>query len=71
VGDHRSERRPPSYRVQLVASLLVAALIVLLAVAVVTAKIGPGPDAREYRELQERIEEQQERREERQEDLQG
>jgi len=56
----------------MIGSLLVAALIVAIAIAAVTAKIGPGPDAREYRDRQERIEEQQDERadleEERRED---
>jgi hypothetical protein len=41
----------PSYTKQLVGSLLAAALIVLLTVALVTAKIGPGLDAREVHDL--------------------
>jgi hypothetical protein len=49
-------------RAQLIGSLIVAAMIVVIAVAAVTAKIGPGPDAREYRDRQERIEEQREER---------
>jgi hypothetical protein len=46
----------------MIGSLVVAALIVAIAIAAVTAKIGPGPDAREYRDRQERIEEQQDER---------
>jgi len=57
-----SSKTVPSVRTQVVGSLLVAALIVVIAIAAVTAKIGPGPDAREYRDRQERIEEQQEER---------
>jgi hypothetical protein len=41
----------PSYTAQLIGSLLAAAIIVLLAVAIVTAKIGPGLDAREVHDL--------------------
>jgi hypothetical protein len=41
----------PSYTTQLIGSLLAAAIIVLLAVALVTAKIGPGLDAREVHDL--------------------
>ena len=65
-------KKVPSVRAQVIGSLVVAALIVVIAVAAVTAKIGPGPDAREYRDRQERIEEQEEERleleEERRED---
>ncbi len=57
-----SSRRTPSVRAQMIGSLVVAALIVAIAIAAVTAKIGPGPDAREYRDRQERIEEQQDER---------
>jgi hypothetical protein len=60
----------PSVRAQVVGSLVVAALIVALAIGLVTAKIGPGPDAREYRERQERIEEQREEDRDLQEELQ-
>jgi hypothetical protein len=60
----------PSYSKQLIGSLLAAALIVLLAVALVTAKIGPGLDAREVDELEDIYEDRQEDREERQEDRQ-
>jgi hypothetical protein len=60
----------PSVRAQVVGSLLVAALIVAIAIAVVTTKIGPGPDAREYRDRQERIEEQREEERELQEEQQ-
>lgn len=47
-----------------------AILIVALAIVAVTAKIGPGPDAREYRERQERLQEQREQQIELQEEQQ-
>jgi hypothetical protein len=53
----------PSYRAQLVGSLLTAFLIIVLAVAAVTAAIGPGLDSTELRERQELQEERQEQRE--------
>ena len=64
MSDRRPQtsRKVPSVRAQMIGSLVVAALIVAIAIAAVTAKIGPGPDAREYRDRQERIEEQQEER---------
>jgi len=70
-GEHgrRGSRSVPSVRAQIVGSLVAAALIVAVAVAAVTAKIGPGPDAREYRERQERIEELREEELERQQEL--
>jgi hypothetical protein len=52
----------------MVGSLIAAALIVLLTVALVTAKIGPGLDSTELREREERQEERLEQREERQEE---
>ncbi len=59
----------PSYTRQVVGSLLAAVLIVAVTILLVTAKLGPGLDAREQRELQEQREEllerQQEQREER------
>ena len=66
----------PSRRVQLLGSLFVAILIVVITVALVTAKIGPGIDTREKREELEEIEEEreelqelrEEQREERRED---
>lgn len=58
----------PSYRAQLVGSLLAAVLLVVLTVAAVTLAIGPGLDATELRERQELQEERQEAREERAED---
>ena len=60
----------PSVRAQVVGSLVVAALVVVIAIAAVTAKIGPGPDAREVRDRQERIEEQREEELELQEEQQ-
>ena len=58
----------PTYRTQLIGSLLVAILIVVLTVATVTLAIGPGLDATELRERQELQEERDESREERLED---
>lgn len=58
----------PSYRAQLVGSLLAAVLIVALAVAAVTLAIGPGLDSTELRERQE---ERREAREERAEQNDG
>lgn len=66
-----TSRKVPSVRTQVIGSLVVAALIVAIAIAAVTAKIGPGPDAREYRERQERLEEQQEERLELEEERRG
>lgn len=67
--------RTPSQRAQMIGSLLVALAIVVITVALVTAKIGPGIDTREKREELEEIQEEreeldelrEERREERQE----
>lgn len=59
---------PPSYRAQLVGSLLAALLIVIVTVAAVTIAIGPGLDSTELRERQELQEERQEQREERREE---
>jgi hypothetical protein len=60
-----------SYSRQVVGSLVAAALIVLLTVALVTSKIGPGLDSTELRERderrEERLEQQEERREQREE----
>jgi hypothetical protein len=58
----------PSYRAQLVGSLLAAVLIVAVVVTAVTIAIGPGLDATELRERQELQEERQEQQEERQEE---
>jgi hypothetical protein len=57
-----------SYSRQVVGSLIAAALIVLLTVALVTTKIGPGLDSTELREREERREERLEQREERREE---
>jgi hypothetical protein len=57
----------PSYRAQLIGSLVAAVLIVAIAVTAVTLAIGPGLDATELRERQELQEERQEQREEQQE----
>jgi hypothetical protein len=61
----------PSYAKQVVGSLLAALIITVAVVAIVTAKIGPGLDARELRERQELIEERRETRSERLEEVQG
>jgi hypothetical protein len=58
----------PSYRVQLIGSLIAAVLIVAIAVTAVTLAIGPGLDATELRERQDLQEERQEQREEQQEE---
>ena len=55
----------PSYRTQVIGSLLAAVLIVVIAVAAVTAAIGPGLDSTELRERQDLIEERQRLEEER------
>jgi len=54
----------PTHARQVVASLAVAALLAAAAIAIVTAKLGPGLDATELRERRELIEERQKRREE-------
>lgn len=46
----------PSHRRQVVGSLVAAVLLVMLTVALVTAKIGPGLDSSELREKEERQE---------------
>jgi hypothetical protein len=51
-----------------VGSLLAALLIVALTILIVTAKLGPGLDAREQREIQEQREELLERRQEQREE---
>jgi hypothetical protein len=68
TGAVPAKQPSPSYAKQLTWSLIAAAVIVLLVVVGVTAKIGPGLDATELRERQELIEERQERREEQQEE---
>jgi hypothetical protein len=50
---------------QLAWSLVAAAAIAIVVILLVTAKIGPGLDARELREQQEIVEERREAREER------
>jgi hypothetical protein len=57
--------KTPSHAKQLVWSLVAAAVITVVTIALVTAKIGPGLDSRELRERQELIEERREAREER------
>jgi hypothetical protein len=58
----------PSYRKQVIGSLLAALILTVLVVAIVTATIGPGLDSKELREreriAEERREEQQEQQEE-------
>ena len=58
----------PSFTRQVVGSLLAAVLVVILTVLVVTAKLGPGLDAREQREIQDRREELRERHQEQREE---
>ena len=55
----------PSHKRQVVGSLIAAILLVVVTVALVTAKIGPGLDSTELREKKERQEERLEQREER------
>jgi hypothetical protein len=62
--------KAPSYTKQLIMSLLAAAIITIVVIAAVTAKIGPGLDATELRERQELLEERREAREERLEEQQ-
>ncbi|MGH2752085.1 MAG: hypothetical protein ACRDK3_14615 [Actinomycetota bacterium] len=54
-----------SHTRQVIGSLMAAVLIVVLTVALVTVKIGPGLDSTELREREERQEERLEQREER------
>jgi hypothetical protein len=61
----------PSYRAQLIGSLLAAVLIVALTVAAVTLAIGPGLDSTELRDRQELQEERRDAREERAEQNDG
>ena len=58
----------PSHGRQVAGSLIAAVLLVILTVALVTAKIGPVLDSSELREREERQEERLEQREERQEE---
>ena len=55
----------PSHAKQVLWSLLAAAVITVVTIALVTAKIGPGLDSRELRDRQELIEERRDAREER------
>jgi len=55
----------PSHKRQVVGSLIAAILLVVVTIALVTAKIGPGLDSTELREKEERQEERLEQREER------
>ena len=61
----------PSYRAQLIGSLVAAVLIVAIAVIAVTLAIGPGLDATELRERPELQEERRERLEERRDERDG
>lgn len=61
----------PSHTKQLIGSFIAAAIITIVAIAAVTAKIGPGLDATELRERQELLEERREAREERLKEQQG
>ena len=61
----------PSYRTQLIGSLLAAVLLIAITISAVTAAIGPGLDSTELRERQELQEERQEQQEERREDQGG
>jgi hypothetical protein len=60
AGSKGEERKDTSR--QMIGSLVAAVLIVILAIAIVTAKLGPGPDSRELRERQEQREERLEER---------
>jgi hypothetical protein len=55
----------PDQTKQLIGSLIAAVLVTIAVILLVTAKIGPGLDARELRERQELIEEQREARRDR------
>jgi hypothetical protein len=68
AGSNGEERKESSHTRQMIGSLVAAILIVALAVAVVTAKLGPGPDSRELRERREQREERLEERQDRIED---
>ena len=62
------EEQRRSYALQMLGSFVVAVLIVLIAVAVVTNRIGPGVETREREEESEELrEEREELREEREE----
>ena len=55
----------PDQTKQLIGSLIAAVLVTIAVILLVTAKIGPGLDARELRERQELIEERREARQDR------
>jgi hypothetical protein len=57
--------RRPDQTKQLIGSLIAAVLVTIAVILLVTAKIGPGLDARELRERQELIEERREARKDR------
>jgi hypothetical protein len=61
----------PDQTKQLIGSLIAAVLVTIAVILLVTAKIGPGLDARELRERQELIEERREARQDRLEESQG
>ena len=61
----------PSYSKQVIWSLVAAAVLTLLAVILVTAKIGPGLDSKELREREKIAEERNEERQEQQEEDSG
>jgi len=71
MSQTRAKRPTPSYGKQLLFSLLAAVIITVAAIAIVTAKIGPGPDSEELydtrSERRDLIEERQEQAEERRE----
>ncbi len=60
----------PDQTKQLIGSLIAAVLVTIAVILLVTAKIGPGLDARELRERQELIEEGREARQDRLEEAQ-
>jgi hypothetical protein len=62
AGSNGGGPKEPSHTRQMIGSLVAAILIVALAVAIVTAKLGPGRDSRELRELREQREERLEQR---------
>jgi hypothetical protein len=64
-------KKAPSYAKQVVGSLIAALIITVVVVALVTAKIGPGLDAKELRERQRIAEERREERQDRLEENQG
>jgi hypothetical protein len=68
MADQSSNDERRTQRLQVIASMLVAAIIVILTVALVTARIGPGIETREKREelkeLQDELKELQDEREE-------